>query len=128
MNENRFVSALQWPLVFWVVADLYLFLISSNPVVRGYVFAAAPAFQALGLATGAWTGWLAARLAGGWPDALGAGLLVALVGGGGWVLLFGVVQDLGVRNLMGPGVMQFSMILLGAFAAQSVRESETDRP
>lgn len=107
-----YVKALTWPVLFWIVVDVYLFLISYIGGVLDLIVL--PALAPLIVLAGAWGGNAIAKHGGNWMDVIGAGVVLGLVCGGGGLILFGVARGLGVGAAFPGSTMDFSLTLAGA--------------
>lgn len=123
-----YVKALMWPVIFWVVVDVYFFLISlvklggtslTDPEwdVMGAVFGGTNALLVVIALVGIWAGRAVILNGGQWFDPILAGLAVGLVCGGLGYLLFAFAhpEETLTSNLVMPGsIMDFSLSLGGA--------------
>lgn len=109
---NNYVTALKWPVITWIVLDLYLLAVSYIEGVLDLV--TTPAVAPLLVAVGAWAGYRTVGLSGKALDAVIAGLVVGIVCGGGGFLLFSYVRGLGASTVLPSSIMDFSLSLGGA--------------
>lgn len=121
-----YVKALTWPVLFWIVADLYFFVVSYIGGVLEQIVL--PAVAPLLVLAGAWGGNAIVKHGGKWMDVIGAGVVLGLVCGGGGLILFGVARGLGVGAVFPGSTMDFSLSFLGALLGGWWTLSQTARP
>jgi hypothetical protein len=106
-------AALTWPVLTWIVLDVYFFAISYLSGVLDALEMAEPVIWTVGAAVGFWAGWAIVDKGGKWADPIVAGLIVGVVCAGGGYVLFGLVRGL-FTELTPATIFDFSFNLGGA--------------
>lgn len=107
----NYVKSLQWPVLTWIVLDVYFWAVSYRP---GVLELLTPELLATVVAAvGFWAGWALIEAGGKWLDPILGGIVVGIVCGGGGYVLFGLVRGFGADALPGS-TLDFSFSLGGA--------------
>ena len=110
--SSPYVRALKWPVIAWIVIDVFVYVVSFVPGVLDMM--TPPVFAALIAAVGAWAGYRTVQATGSAVAAVIAGIVVGLVCGAGDLVIFGMLRGMGTQAVLPEAVLDFTLNLGGA--------------